>query len=85
VVEGRGRRGRAVLVANVVDFGIIARPDFRGVGLESMDIGGNSGPCFMCGRSTRYFVDSLVSRPMTERVATSQIGIQGSSLRHGNA
>jgi hypothetical protein len=57
MVECRGRRGRAVLVANVVDFGIVARPDFRGVGGESMDIGGSSGPCFVCGRSAHDFVD----------------------------
>jgi hypothetical protein len=69
VVESRGRRGRAILVANVVDFGTIAGPDFRGVGVESMDIRGNSGPCFVCRRSTRYFVDPVVSRCMTQRVA----------------
>jgi hypothetical protein len=69
MVECRGRRGRAVLVVNVLDFGIIARPAFRGVGGKSMDIGGNSGPCFVCGRSAHDFVDSLVSRCMTQRVA----------------
>jgi hypothetical protein len=69
VVECRGRRGCAVLVANVVDFGAIARPDFRGFGGESMDIGGNCGPCFVCGCCAHDFVDSLVSRSMRQRVA----------------
>jgi hypothetical protein len=37
VVECRNRRGCAVLVANVLDFGIIVGPDFRVVWVESMD------------------------------------------------
>jgi hypothetical protein len=91
MVECRNRRGCAVLVANVLDFGIIVGPDFRVVWVESMDIGGNSGPCFVCGSSTHDFVDSLVNRCMTQRVAHISIcnltnGCpQGSSLRHGNA
>jgi hypothetical protein len=36
-----------------------------------MDIGGNSGPCFVCGRSSHDFVDSLVTRSMTQRVHIS--------------
>ena len=68
MVACRGRRGRAILVAKFVDFGIIAGPDFRGARVESMDISGNSGPCFVCGRSTHDFVDPVVNRCMTQRV-----------------
>jgi hypothetical protein len=79
VVEFRDRLGCVLLVANVVGCGIIAGPDFRRVGVKSMDIGGNSGPCFVCDRSSHYFVDPVVSRCMTQRVApfqfpTSQLG-----------
>jgi len=67
VVEFRDRFGCVLLVANVVGCGIIAGPDFRRVGVKSMDIGGNSGPCFVCDRSSHYFVDPVVSRCMTYR------------------
>jgi hypothetical protein len=72
---------RAIFVANVVDFGVFAGPDCRGVGVERMDSCGNSGTCFVCGRSTRGFVDSVVRLGMRRRPSHISISKQKNGWR----
>ena len=57
------RGGRASPVASVVDCRSIAGPDCHSVGVEKVDIGGNSGPRFVWGRSTHDVDDPMVRQP----------------------
>ena len=71
-----GNRGRrrftAVFVANVVDFGILAGPGFRSVGVERLDMGGNSGPWFICCHTIRCFFNPMVNLSIAQPVVPSR-------------
>ena len=84
VVAFRRGHGCGIPLANVVDFGIIARPDFRGDGVEKVGMGGNSGPRFVCGRSIDNFGDRVVSLGITHVLHPVEVGVGGSLLMDGS-
>ena len=74
LARNRGRRVfTAVFVANVVDFGILAGAGFRKVGVERLDMGGISGPWFICGRSIHYFFNPMVNLSIAQPVVPISI------------
>jgi len=65
VVAHGSRRRCALSVAHVMDLGIIAGTGGRGIGIESLGIGGNSRHCFVCGRVLRNVISPVVRRHKT--------------------